>query len=191
MAVHGFPSYQCGASYHMELVPSRISVIIMAFFSISLSFVKRLSHLLEYSPPSPYVCLWISKMRSNSLSFFSARIVEGTENFQEGELKSYGVAMMERLTGGEGGRIDHMLQVRTLLVYDLKMMNFSCLKSIALFSCNTWFKIWKFIPLLAFGWETKFEIVVWQSMYFQGMEEASIGIPTWNILDVQQNSMTT
>lgn len=76
-------------------------------------------------------------MRSNSLSFFSARIVEGTENFQEGELKSYGVAMMERLTGGEGGRIDHMLQVRTLLVYDLKMLNFSCLKSIALFSCNT------------------------------------------------------
>ncbi|CAK9326054.1 unnamed protein product [Citrullus colocynthis] len=38
---------------------------------------------------------------------------EGTENFQEGELKSYGVAMMERLTGGEGGRIDHMLQDKT------------------------------------------------------------------------------
>ncbi|XP_023549998.1 phospholipase SGR2-like isoform X3 [Cucurbita pepo subsp. pepo] len=38
---------------------------------------------------------------------------EGDENFQEGELKCYGVAMMERLTGSEGGRIDHMLQDKT------------------------------------------------------------------------------
>ncbi|XP_050938602.1 phospholipase SGR2 isoform X2 [Cucumis melo] len=38
---------------------------------------------------------------------------EGAEDFQEGELKSYGVAMMERLTGREEGRIDHMLQDKT------------------------------------------------------------------------------
>lgn len=51
-------------------------------------------------------------MRSLSLSLiFSASTVEGAEDFQEGELKSYGVAMMERLTGREEGRIDHMLQV--------------------------------------------------------------------------------
>ncbi|XP_038884947.1 phospholipase SGR2 isoform X3 [Benincasa hispida] len=37
---------------------------------------------------------------------------EEAEDFQ-GELKSYGVAMMERLTGREGGRIDHMLQDKT------------------------------------------------------------------------------
>lgn len=40
-------------------------------------------------------------------------VEEGAEDFQGGELKSYGVAMMERLTGSEGGRVDHMLQDKT------------------------------------------------------------------------------
>ncbi|XP_022152435.1 phospholipase SGR2 isoform X2 [Momordica charantia] len=38
---------------------------------------------------------------------------EGADDLQEGELKSYGVAMMERLTRSEEGRIDHMLQDKT------------------------------------------------------------------------------
>jgi hypothetical protein len=41
-------------------------------------------------------------------------IAEGGEDSQEKEERSYGSLMMERLTGSEEGRIDHMLQVRCL-----------------------------------------------------------------------------
>ncbi|KAJ7961435.1 Phospholipase SGR2 [Quillaja saponaria] len=40
------------------------------------------------------------------------RMEEG-DNYQEKEERSYGSLMMERLTGNEGGRIDHMLQDKT------------------------------------------------------------------------------
>jgi hypothetical protein len=43
-----------------------------------------------------------------------AYIAEGGEDSQEKEERSYGSLMMERLTGSEDGRLDHMLQVRCL-----------------------------------------------------------------------------
>lgn len=39
-------------------------------------------------------------------------VAEGGEDSQGREERSYGSLMMERLTGSEEGRIDHMLQVR-------------------------------------------------------------------------------
>lgn len=41
---------------------------------------------------------------------------EESQEYQEKEERSYGSIMMERLTGSEDGRIDHVLQVRSFAI---------------------------------------------------------------------------
>ncbi|KAJ0024806.1 hypothetical protein Pint_07063 [Pistacia integerrima] len=45
----------------------------------------------------------------------NADALEVAENAEEREERSYGVIMMERLTGSAEGRIDHMLQAFKLI----------------------------------------------------------------------------
>ena len=70
-----------------------------------------------------YILLSILLIHEKILMFILQSAEEG-EDSQEKEGRSYGSRMIQRLTGSEEGRIDHMLQVRcfTNLMLNLKTM---------------------------------------------------------------------
>lgn len=75
--------------------------------------------------------LCLPSIHARSEAFFSAAMLflfleviamsfaEQSENTQEKEERPYGSVMMDRLTGSNGGRIDHVLQVRAFTVLAL------------------------------------------------------------------------